>query len=53
MDKLSDKEKQYIDNPVSEFDELNLKDKLLRGIFGYGFSQVLFKERIRPVMMAI
>lgn len=52
MDKLSDKEKQYIDNPVSEFDELNLKDKLLRGIFGYGFEKpsIIQRTAIRPVI---
>ena len=52
MDELSVKEKEYIDNPVSEFEELNLKDDLERGIYGYGFEKpsVIQKTAIRPII---
>lgn len=52
MNELTAKEKEYIQNPVTEFDELNLKEHLLRGIFGYGFEKpsIIQQTAIRPVI---
>jgi superfamily II DNA/RNA helicase len=52
MNELTAKEREYIDNPVTEFDDLNLKDKLLRGIYGYGFEKpsIIQQTAIRPVI---
>lgn len=52
MDKLTKKDRDYIDNPVTEFDDLKLKDKLLRGIYGYGFEKpsIIQQTAIRPLI---
>ena len=52
MNELTAKEKEYIQNPITEFDELNLKENLLRGIFGYGFEKpsIIQQTAIRPVI---
>ena len=52
MNELTQKEKEYLENPATEFDDLNLKESLLRGIFGYGFERpsIIQQTAIRPVI---
>ena len=45
-------EETYIVQTISEFDNLNLKDKLLRGIYAYGFERpsVIQQRAIKPII---
>merc|ERR1711934_683221 len=42
----------YKIQPINEFDELNLKDTLLRGIYSYGFEKpsVIQQKAIKPII---
>ena len=42
----------YIDDNISSFEDLNLKEELLRGIYSYGFEQPskIQKKAIKPVL---
>ena len=52
MNELTQKEKEYLDNPAREFEELHLKESLYRGIFGYGFEKpsIIQQTAIRPLI---
>ena len=47
-------EKDYDNNVVKSFEDLNLKDNLLRGIYGYGYETAYNSAKaIAPLLMVM
>jgi len=52
MEESSDTKIDYQHEPIESFDDMNLDDKLLRGVYNYGFERpsIIQQTGIRPLM---
>ena len=51
-DPVEDTQTDYKNEPIESFDDMNLEDQLLRGVYNYGFERpsIIQQTGIRPLM---